>query len=292
MPQVELVEIRTADGVRLDGALANPQSGADLNSRQRLPVDAVLTVHGTGSNFYGSSLFGPLVPKLLADGLSVLSANTRGHDTVSNAATTQGPKRLGSAYENVDDCRHDISACCNFLVSRGLKSIAIVGHSLGAIKAVHALTHSPHAAVKRLIAISPPRLSHQYYLNSEHREEFLTQYHAAEQAVAAGDRDRLLDVAFPLKFLFSAANYLDKYGPAERFNVLNQIDKLRLPSLFVFGEVELTDANFRGLPEAVAAAASPTQEIQVVTIGGANHSYTGQIDELSYKIRAWLTARS
>src|ERR1700759_329512 len=121
MPHVELIEIRTADGVRLDGALANPQSGADSN--QQLPVDVVLTVHGTGSNFYGSSLVGPLVGKLLADGLSVLSANTRGHDPVSNAATMQGPKRLGSAYENVDDCRHDLSACGDFLVSRGFRSI-------------------------------------------------------------------------------------------------------------------------------------------------------------------------
>jgi pimeloyl-ACP methyl ester carboxylesterase len=290
MPNVELVEVRTADGVRLDGALAVPVDRSST-SAPKLPVDAVLNVHGTGSNFYGSSLFGPLVPKLLADGLAVLTVNTRGHDAVSNAATFTGPKRLGSAYEHVDDCRHDITAWCEFLVSRGAVSIALVGHSLGAIKAVHALAHSPHPAVKRLIAISPPRLSHQYYLNSEHREEFLSQYRQAEQAVAGGEPAKLLDVTFPLKFLFSAENYLDKYGPAERFNFLNQIARLQLPALFAFGEVELTDANFRGLPEAVAGAASPTQNIQVVTIAGANHSYTGQIDELAYKIRSWLAAR-
>ena len=132
--------------------------------QQTAPVDAVLAVHGTGSNFYGSTLFDGLTPKLLADGLAVLRVNTRGHDIVSTAATLHGPLRLGSALETVDECRHDLIAWLEFLSSRGYRSIALLGHSLGATKAVYTITRTTHPALSRLIAISPPRLSHSHFL--------------------------------------------------------------------------------------------------------------------------------
>jgi hypothetical protein len=59
----------------------------------------------------------------------------------------------------------------------------------------------------------------------------------------------------------------------------------------VFGGLEVErEMPFRGLPEAVTEAASPARPIRVVTIAGANHVYTGQVEELSYKIRAWLAS--
>jgi pimeloyl-ACP methyl ester carboxylesterase len=224
----------------------------------------------------------------LADGLAVLRANTRGHDAVNVVATLRGPKRIGAAVECVEECRFDVVAWLEFLLSRGFKSVALVGHSLGAVKALYTLTHAPHPAANRLVAISPPRLSHSYYTASEKRDEFLSQYRLAEQHVTAGRGETLLDVTFPLDFLFSAASYLEKYGPDEKYNFLRQMDQLKAPALFVFGGVEIEEVNFRGLPEAVAGAASPTQRVQVATIAGANHVYTGQIDALSHKIRAWL----
>jgi pimeloyl-ACP methyl ester carboxylesterase len=287
MSYVELVQVRTADGVRLDGALSTPKH---VEAGRKPPVDALLAVHGTGSNFYSSGLFEGLVPKLLADGLTVLRVNTRGHDVVSMAATLQGSRRMGSSLERVDDCTHDLVAWTEFLVSRGHSSIGLVGHSLGAIKAVYTMTHTPHPAVKRLIAISPPRLSHEYYVASEKREEFLAHLRQAEQLVAAGQGETLINIHTPLPFLVSAASFIDKYGPAEKYNFLRHVDRLKVPALFTFGGIELEEVNFRGLPEAMAAATSPTQNIQVVTIAGANHVYTGQIEELAYKIRSWLAA--
>src|SRR5436309_506765 len=134
MPHVELVQVRTADGVRLDGALSTPKH---VDSERTLPVDAILAVHGTGSNFYSGALLEGLLPKFLADGLAVLRVNTRGHDVVSMAATLQGARRVGSSLEKVDDCNHDLVAWTEFLVARGYSSIGLVGHSLGAIKAVY-----------------------------------------------------------------------------------------------------------------------------------------------------------
>jgi alpha/beta superfamily hydrolase len=305
MAHVELVQVRTADGVRLDGALSVPKHGdskhaashqnADDKAAAQLAgdahhgaVDAVLAIHGTGSNFYAATVLEGLTPKLLADGMTVLRANTRGHDAVSMAATLHGPRRLGSSFEIVDECRHDIVAWCEFLTSRGCKSIALLGHSLGAIKSIYSVTHQPHPAVTRLIAISPPRLSHQYYLESEKREEFAAQYKLAQEHVAAGKGDTLSTITTPLPFLVSAKSFLDKYGPDEKYNFLRYLNAIKLPTVFVFGGVELEEVNFRGLTEAVAAGISPGQKIDAITIDGANHVYTGRIDELAFKIRTWL----
>src|SRR5690242_5053299 len=103
---VDLVQTTTRDGVRLDGAYQAPgRPGAAA-----LDVDAFVLVHGTGGNFYSSSLFDVLAELLLSLGAGVLRANTRGHDLMSNAATARGGRRLGAAYEVVDDCRHDLAA--------------------------------------------------------------------------------------------------------------------------------------------------------------------------------------
>ena len=287
MSHVELVQARTADGVRLDGALAVPKHS---DPSQKPAIDAALCIHGTGSNFYAASVFEGLEPKLLADGIAVLRANTRGHDTISTAATLSGPRRLGSSLENVDDCRHDIVAWLEFLIERGLHSVALVGHSLGAIKALHCVAQSPHPAIKRLVAISPPRLSYESYCNSERRDEFLQHYRFAQEHVQAGHGERLMEINTPLPFLVSAASFLDKYGPDEKYNFLRQLDRITMPALLVFGEVELTELNFRGLADTVAEGTLPVQNIRVVTIAGANHVYTGRLDELSHKLRSWLAA--
>ena len=81
-------------------------------------VAGCVLVHGTGSNFYGSTLFDPLAERLLPLGVGVLRVNTRGHDLMSTAATARGGRRCGAAYEVVDDCRHDLAAWIGWLAER------------------------------------------------------------------------------------------------------------------------------------------------------------------------------
>jgi pimeloyl-ACP methyl ester carboxylesterase len=209
---------------------------------------------------------------------------------ISNAATLQGPRRIGSSLEKVEDCCHDLLGWTEFLVERGFRSIAVIGHSLGGIKTVYSAVHSPHPAVQRLVVVSPPRLAHGYYLASEQRETFESHYREAEQSVAAGKPDELIQIRFPLPFLVSASSFLEKYGPDEKYNFLRYLGQIAVPALFTFGTVELQEVNFRGLPEAITEATSARQNIRVVTVDGANHSYTGKIDELSHNIRSWLAA--
>jgi hypothetical protein len=118
----------------------------------------------------------------------------------------------------------------------------------------------------------------------------LGHFRTAQEHIASGHGEALFEIKTPGPFLVSAASFLDKYGPDEKYNFLRQVVELRVPSLFTFGGIELEEVNFQGLPEAISIAALAGQNIRTVTIAGANHVYTGQIEELSYKIRAWLAA--
>jgi hypothetical protein len=104
---VDLVQSTTADGLRLDGVFQEPSTPLAAG----LDVNAWCLVHGTGGNFYSSTLLESCAERLLELGCAVLRINTRGHDGISTAAASgRGGVRLGAAYEVVDDCRRDLAA--------------------------------------------------------------------------------------------------------------------------------------------------------------------------------------
>lgn len=282
---VDLVRVTTADGVRLEGALQSPAE----RSAEALGIDAFLLIHGTGSNFYGSTLFETLAARLLELGSAVLSINTRGHDVVSSAATTAGARRLGAAYERVDDCQHDLAAWLTFLAGQGCRRIGLIGHSLGAIKAIYAQARTPHPAVAAVIGISPARLSFRWFSESPQGEMFRQAMNQAEALFAAGQGETLMQVEFPLPYIVTAAGYIDKYGPAERFNVIEHLPRLACPTLITFGSVEVqSNVAFRGLPEALEEATAGQPHITIATIAGADHVYSGVRAELIARIERWL----
>src|SRR6266403_884488 len=100
-------------------------------------------------------------------------------------------RRLGAAYETVDDCRHDVAAWSEFLKSRGHKSLLLIGHSLGAVKALYAQAHEQWPEMAAVIAISAPRLSHSAFMNAPESSLFFDSYHTAERMVREGRGDEL-----------------------------------------------------------------------------------------------------
>lgn len=285
---VELVRVNASDGVRLDGALC-AEFDRDGTAESRLPNDAALLLHGTGANFYATSLVGDLAERFRSHGVAALLANTRGHDLVYASQAPGGAVRLGAAYEVVSDCVLDLAAWHGFLRSRGYERIALVGHSLGAIKSVYALSYPEPPPFACLCAISPARLSCGYFLRSPQAEEFRGTLEEAQRLVAEGRGEQLLDVRFPLPYLVTAEGYLDKYGPDERYNILRHLPKLRLPTLFTFGTQEVAhNIAFRSLPEDIAAAAADQPHVAIATIAGADHVYSGARAELFGRIQKWL----
>ncbi len=300
---VDLIHCSAADGLRLDGALHVPRgSGGDSKSaqneaqraaREPAPLDALLFLHGAAANFYGSRLSEEITPALVDLGMAVLWANTRGHDAMTTIASPGPRRRQGAAFEIVDECRLDVAAWVDWLVASGYSRIGLVGHSLGAIKAVYAQAHAPHDAVKAVIALSPPRLSYSAFLDGVRSDEFRANVARAQEQVDSGDSDTLLEVRFPFPLFITAGGYLDKYGPAERYNILRLADRVTCPTLFCFGSIELASGGtpFAGLCEALDELPRHGHVRDIVVVPGADHFYNDKWAELAVEVATWIRRR-
>ncbi len=270
--QIELVQVWTPDGLRLDAAFQTPPPG----TKTQIGVDAYCLVHGTGGNFYGSTLFESLAERLLNLGCAVLRVNTRGHDGISTAAAKQGGKRLGAAYEVVDDCRKDLRAFVDWLRQRCGPRIGLIGHSLGAVKCLYALAYEQEIAAHCIVALSPPRLSYSWFCSSPQGPQFLQTFAEAERRVHQQQPAALLEVQLPMPYAISAAGYLEKYGPDERYNYLRFLAGVRCPVLVTLGTLEMeNNMAFRGAAEAIAAVRERHADLAVSVIAGGDHFYTG-----------------
>jgi pimeloyl-ACP methyl ester carboxylesterase len=280
---LDLVQTTTRDGVRLDGSFQSPSGPAAL------PVDALCCVHGTGSNFYSSTLFDAFAEHFLPLGCAILRVNTRGHDGISTAVTDRGGRRLGAAYEVVDDCRHDIVAWVEWLKQKVGTRIALVGHSLGAVKCIYTLAHEARLEVACLAAVSPPRLSYAAFCTSADGPAFLETYTQAERHIANGRPMALLDVKLPLPFVITAAGFVEKYGPDERYNYLRILPSVSCPTLITLGATEVeNNMAFRGAPEELTELGRRRGPLTVETIAGADHFYTGVRADLLVGVERWL----
>ncbi len=282
---VDLLRVSTADGVRLDGALVAPPPGESSTLR----IDAAILLHGTGGSFYSSTLLEAIAQQLVQQGAAALLINTRGHDLVYTASALDGPRRSGAAFEDVGDAVYDLAAWIGLLQSRGHARIGLIGHSLGAVKAVYTQAKAPHAAVVCLTAISPPRLSCEYFLASAKAAEFRQLLKEAEELVRRGQGNTLLDVRFPLPMLISASGYIDKYGPEERYQVLKHAAQLQIPTLFSFGTAEVAgNVAFAGMPEEIERLSVENAHLSLATVAGADHFYSGCRDQLLAHLDGWL----
>lgn len=278
---VELVSTITSDKVRLDGVLREPTVGT--NALQG--IDAAVCLHGVHSNFYVPLFYDGLGDYLLASGCAVLPVNTRGHDEV---ATTAG-RRLGAGFEIVDDCKLDIGAWLDFLSARGYKRILLWGHSLGAVKAAYYMGNSPDARIVAAIASSPPRFNYANELAADTAPLFSEVMQQAQAFVAEGKPDAVVESRLPVRCFFSAASYVDKYGPADRYDYFRHLPNQSRPLLITVGGKEsgvyYKDINARG--------PSINTELPLVNyklVEGADHVYRERVPELWQAANAWLTS--
>ena len=219
----------------------------------------------------------------------MLRVNTRGHDGLSTAATPKGGLRQGAAYETVDDCRHDLAAWVSFIAERAGPRIGLIGHSLGAVKCLYALAQEPDPRVACVIALSPPRLSYEWFCTSPQAAEFLATCNAAQEHIERSEPGALLDVKLPLPFVITAAGYVEKYGPDERYNYLRFVGSVSCPTLVTLGSIEVeNNMAFCGTPEAIEKLQARYRQLSLETITEADHFYTAVRDELLARVESWV----
>ncbi len=282
---VDLVNVRTRDGVRLDGIWRQPSQ--EKNSQ--LGVDVVILHHGVAGNFYHPGMFEEYSEALLERGCAVLRVNNRGHDPISRAVIGNETKRIGAAYEAIDACQDDWEAWVSFAHEAGYERIGLWGHSLGATKSIYYLAMQHDSRVTCVVAGSPPRFSYSAYTDSTEGVEFKRVAAQAQQYIDAGHPETLIEMTHPLPLLVTAGVFIDKYGPEEKYDILKHIPHVRVPLLIMIGTEEAyTMLAFKGLPDSVVQLAREQNHVTFAFIPGADHAYTHQRDYVWGVVSRWL----
>ena len=279
---VDLITITSGDGMTLDGIFCEPAAGVTPKG----PVDAMLLIHGSGGSFYRVATKA-MAEDLRNRGYACLAINTKGHDTVWSP---QGSgEYYGNALEILDNSRHDLRAGIDYLWEKGYRRIGLLGHSMGAVKVGYYAATEDDDRITTVIPISPVRLSYSYYMESEDAEEFRSIIERADQMEAEDRALELMEVRFPIAQMFSAASYLDKHGPAERYNLVALAPRITVPMLVMGGELE-THTRLRDCPQDMITAAvnSPRAEYHIVP--GGNHSLLNSMDKASARVLEWLAS--
>ena len=279
---VDLITITSGDGMTLDGIFCEPAAGVTPKG----PVDAMLLIHGSGGSFYRVATKA-MAEDLRNRGYACLAINTKGHDTVWSP---QGSgEYYGNALEILDNSRHDLRAGIDYLWEKGYRRIGLLGHSMGAVKVGYYAATEDDDRVATVIPISPVRLSYSYYMESEDAAEFQSIIERADQMEAEDRALELMEVRFPIAQMFSAASYLDKHGPAERYNLVTLAPRIKVPMLVMGGELE-THTRLRDCPQDMITAAvnSPRAEYHIVP--GGNHSLLNSMDQASARVLEWLAS--
>ena len=278
---VDLVEVTTSDNLSLDGAFFKPPNQLFTEGI----IEAFLLIHGSGGRFYAPATR-TMATDLSQAGYPCLAINTRGHDTVwvDNATGISH----GNAFEILDISKLDLRAGVDFLQNHGYHRIGLLGHSMGAVKVSYYAAFENDPRVQVVIPISPVRLSYSYYMNSADAEEFQNNLELADQMEADGRALDLMKVNFPITQFFSAASYLDKHGPGERYNLVDLGPRIHVPILALAGSLETHTRLVDMASDLVLSAVnSPSASYEIIK--GGDHSLQNRKNEASKAVLKWVT---
>ena len=98
----------------------------------------------------------------------------------------------------------------------------------------------------------------------------------------------LMKVNFPITQFFSAASYLDKHGPGERYNLVDLAPRIHVPVLALAGSLETHTRLVDMATDLVLAAVnSPSASCEI--LDGGDHSLQNRKSEASQIVLEWIT---
>jgi alpha-beta hydrolase superfamily lysophospholipase len=145
----EIVYAESEDGVSHAGVIIRPVEQSSKSA-------AVVWIHGLTGRFYEPHAV-RIGRDLAAQGYTFIAGNNRGHDAGTGIQRNGVEELAGGYWERFEESPYDVAGWLNFAESQGHSSIALLGHSLGALKVCYyqALRHDPR--VRGLVAASPPK---------------------------------------------------------------------------------------------------------------------------------------
>lgn len=273
----DLVEVLTSDDLKLRGLLKQ----GDKNKT------AYIFVHGFTTDFYSGDFCHAFAEKLSNQGNTVLLAQNRGTGCHTEFIRKDGSGVfIGSYYEKLEEAHLDISAFVEYFVKEGFGKIALIGHSLGTIKAVRYLFEGQYKdKISHLILLAP--FDKNAYL--EHRElgstkRFLA---VAEQMVNQGKAKDIVPVPEYEDYPITWETYVSWYNQSDLscmwdfhrqdydFPVMN---KINIPVKVILGELD----EFVNYPEfgvsaqfALETMKKHIKNCDTSLIKGSGHTYLG-----------------
>ncbi len=252
---MELCQTWTSDGVQLSGMVHPPEG------ESRLPLGVVI-IHGFSSRFYSQVVLG-LAHGLARRGALVVAGNNRGHDIGALLRRREGgPLLAGAAWERLEESPHDVAAWIDVAAGRGAKRVALLGHSLGAAKAALYCAERSDPRVAALAMCSPP------WQASPPR--------SVDDAIESQAIARL--TPYPV----SAQTLRSRHAMGDRLQPLELLARIHVPTMVLYGEQELGQQADAVLDRFSGYGADTAY------IGGADHNYTDQEDEVAGALAGWL----
>jgi alpha-beta hydrolase superfamily lysophospholipase len=273
----ELVYTESEDGLLLEGAVIAPAEGAPR-------LVTVVWVHGLTGKFYGRTMVN-IGRELAGRGYAFVTGNNRGHDFGALYRDRAGEQIVaGGGWELFDESPRDVAAWIDVAMARGGRGVALLGHSLGALKVAYYQAQRQDPRVVGLIAASPPTRA------GRHRPDLAAE---AERLVAEGrGRDLLPWGSFPAgagttsaqTHLNRATTNVDVYG---FFAPDPAIGRVRCPLLAFYG----TDEEWVGTPadlETIRRNARAAASVETRVIDGSDHVYTNCEPAVAAMIADWI----
>jgi alpha/beta superfamily hydrolase len=243
----------------------------------------VVHVHGTGGDFFTNPFICPLADVYANAGISFLTANFPGW---GEQAATERFLAFGPA----------LGAWLKAVKWSG--KLILQGHSLGALKVIHALSERTFGAspnVQGVVLLAPFDVVAFYCGGDEKKAK---QIRAKMSALdISNDESALVPKeifkAWPIS-IGTFRELIADNGPADQFpsrkeNAGARLDQLHIPALVAIGSED-----FAAFPSVknVLDQMSPTELLSVRQISGAPHNFAGKTDELANAIQSWLTDNS
>jgi pimeloyl-ACP methyl ester carboxylesterase len=275
----ELVYTDTEDGLMLEGVVISPTTGPEQSV-------AVVWVHGLTGRFYAPTEL--LISRDLASaGYVTISGNNRGHDFGARVwSNPRGAAVLaGGGWEHFDESPYDVAAWITFAAALGHERVALIGHSLGALKVAHYQALKQDPRVVGLVAASaalpaarpnPELVALSEKMVAEGRGQDLLPWGSSR--AGAGTHSAAT-------FLNRAQTGLDQYGlddPAPA------IGKVACPILAFFGTEQ--DTGDAADLEMIRRNAKAAARVDTAIIEGADHVYRGREAAVAQVILGWLGA--
>lgn len=269
--KLELISIET-ETYPLDGILYTPALG---EARQ-----AAMFFHGNCHNFYmGPSRFMP--ETLVANGISCLAFNRRGHDMV----TSLGLRDIGGgAFQLAAEAHADNRHAAAWLRRRGFAAPIVIGHSNGGVLATqYAADHPDTPAVVLMSAHRggrgiTARISEKGLFGRNELKELIAK---AESMIAEGRGKELM--LLPGWWWVCSAECVVDYSN-NMPDILDNAGRMRMPVLVMRGDQEAPDL----YPAEDFAARCASGRCDLRILADCDHFYTGHEKAVSTLVAEWL----